>query len=204
MVKVMAGTTPWVQERTFSLDAFVPILADGLKWSGYFPERRIFFQLGLYDDELSEDETFATFDHQVVTRIGWLPISSEEDEKLLHVAVMGRGGHPDEDSLRLRSKPEESRSPFFVDAGVLASDYVQTTGGEIYYREGPWLFGGEYNWERVDTIGGQEEAFHGGNVVAAWIITGETRGYTRPEATSRRYRPPGPCSRGVSAPSRLY
>jgi len=180
MIKVMAGTQGWGQERTFSLDAFVPILADGLKWSGYFPEHRVFFQLGLYDDELSEDESFATFDHQVVTRIGWLPISSEGDKKLLHVAVMGRAGHPDEGSLRLRSKPEESQSPFFVDTGAIASDYAQTTGGEIYYREGPWLFGGEYNWETVDVTGGEKERFHGGNVVAVWLITGETRAYNAP------------------------
>jgi phosphate-selective porin OprO/OprP len=180
MIKVMAGVTPWGQERTFSLDAFVPILADGLKWSGYFPERRVFFQLGLYDDELSEDESFATFDHQVVTRIGWLPISSEEDKKLLHVAVMGRAGQPDEGSLRLRSKPEESLSPFFVDTGAIAADYAQTTGAEVYYRKGPWLVGGEYNWERVDATGGEEEGFHGGNLVTTWIITGETRGYNAP------------------------
>jgi phosphate-selective porin OprO/OprP len=179
MNKVMNGYSGWTQERTPIIDV-VPILADGLKWSGYFPERRVFFSLGAFGDELSEDEGFSTYDHQVAARVGWLPIASEEEKKLLHVAVMGRTGHPDEGSLRLRSKPENSLAPFFADTGKIASDRAQTTGGEIYYRKGPWLIGGEYDWHRVDTTGGREEAFHGGNVVATWIITGETRAYNAP------------------------
>ena len=47
MIKVMAGYHPWIQERSPGLDAFVPILADGLKWTGYFPERHVFFSLGV-------------------------------------------------------------------------------------------------------------------------------------------------------------
>lgn len=181
MIKVMTGYHPWTQERSPGLDAFVPILADGLKWMGYFPERRVFFSLGLFDDVLGEDESFMTFDHQVVTRIGWLPVASEEEKKLLHVAVMGRAGRPDEGSLRVRSKPEDSLSPFFVDTGAIASDHAQTTGGEIYYREGPWLLGGEYNWQSVDDkTSGEEERFHAGDVVVTWLITGETRGYNAP------------------------
>jgi phosphate-selective porin OprO/OprP len=94
---------------------------------------------------------------------------------------MGRAGRPDEGSLRVRSKPEDSLSPFFVDTGAIASDHAQMTGGEIYYREGPWLFGGEYNWLSVDDkTSGEEERFHAGDVVVTWLITGETRGYNAP------------------------
>ena len=202
MIKVMAGTTPWIQERSFALDAFVPILADGLKWEGYFPERHVFFSLGLYDDELSEHEGFASYDHQVVTRIGWTPIASEEDEKVLHVAVMARTGRPDEGSIRFRSKPEESQSPFFVDTGAIAADHAQTTGAEAYYRTGSWLVGGEYNWQSADATGGEEEAFHGGMWSQAGSSPGKRAATTRPEGTSPRYRPIGPCSSGGPVPGR--
>jgi phosphate-selective porin OprO/OprP len=177
LIKVMTGYHPWTQERSPGLDAFVPILADGLKWMGYFPQRRVFFSFGVFGDQLSEDETFATYDHQVVTRVGWLPIASEERKTVLHLAVMARDGDPDEDRIRFRSRPEESLSPFFVDTGSFAADHARTLGAEAYYRSGPWLFGGEYDRQEADALTGETPVFHAADAVATWIITGETRGY---------------------------
>jgi phosphate-selective porin OprO/OprP len=180
LIKVTSGYHPWTQERSPGLDAFVPILADGLKWMGYFPKKRMFFSLGAFNDELSEDEKFATYDQQVVTRIGGLPISSDDGERILHVAVMGRVGDPDEGSVRFRSKPEESLSPFFVDTGQFAADRASTYGAEAFYREGPVLFGGEYDRQDADAVTGETPVFHAADAVVAWLITGETRGYNAP------------------------
>jgi hypothetical protein len=38
MVKVIVGYYGWTMERQPVLDAFIPILADGLRWSGYLPK----------------------------------------------------------------------------------------------------------------------------------------------------------------------
>jgi len=176
MIKTMTGYHPWTQERSFGLDAFVPILADGLKWMGWFPEQRVFYSVGLFGDSLSEDESFASYDHQAVTRIGWLPISSEEDKTVWHVAVMGRAGKPDEGSIRWRSRPEDSLAPYFVETPEIEADSARTVGAETYYRKGPWLFGGEYNWQTADPEG-KNPMFHAWDVVGVWLITGETRGY---------------------------
>ncbi|HEX6850030.1 MAG TPA: porin [Candidatus Polarisedimenticolaceae bacterium] len=177
LIKVMTGYHPWTQERSPGLDAFVPILADGAKWMGFFPKPRIFFSLGAFGDWLSEDESFATYDHQFVTRVGWLPIASVEDKRVWHVAVMGRTGRPDEGSIRFRSRPEDGLGPYFVETPSMPADRASTTGFESYYRSGPWLFGGEYNRQSVDRTGGDDVKFHAGDVVAAWILTGETRAY---------------------------
>jgi phosphate-selective porin OprO/OprP len=180
LIKVMTGYHPWTQERSPGLDAFVPILADGLKWMGHFPEKRVFFSLGVFGDQWSEDEGFATYDNQVVTRIGGLPIFADGGETILHVAVMARSGDPDEGSIRFRSKPEESLSPFFVDTGAFAADQATTLGAEAYYRSGPWLFGGEYDRQSADAVTGGDPVFHAADAVAVWLITGETRGYNAP------------------------
>ncbi len=181
MIKVMIGYHPWTQERSPALDAFVPILADGLKWMGYFPERRVFFSLGLFGDELSEDETFATYDHQVVTRIGWLPIVSEDDETLLHVAIMGRDRRS-----RRRQHPiplEAGRQP----GPLLRRDPPgskptrrarraprSTTAKVVAVRRRVQLADRRRDRHRA------RRWFHGGDAVAAWLITGETRGYNAP------------------------
>jgi phosphate-selective porin OprO/OprP len=177
MVKVMTGYHPWTMERSPGLDAFVPILADGAKWMGYFPEPRVFFSLGAFGDPVSEDEKFSTYDYQGVTRIGWQPIASERDKTVWHVAMSARMGRPDEGSIGFRSKPEDSLAPFFVETPTIESDRAGTTGVETYYRKGSWLFGGEYGWQNADRKSGRDLAFHAGDIVAAWLITGETRGY---------------------------
>jgi phosphate-selective porin OprO/OprP len=177
MVKVMVGYHGWTMERSPSEDAFVPILADGLKWMGYFPKSKMFFSFGVFGDELSESEKFSTYDHQIVTRVGWRPILSEENRQVLHFAVMARDGKPDENSIQVRSRPEANLAPYFLDTGKFAADHATTTGIEAYYRKGPWLVGGEYNWLQVDALSGEKPTFHGGDVVATWIITGETRAY---------------------------
>src|SRR5436853_1874633 len=47
MIKVMVGYHGWTIERSPGLDAFIPILADGIKYMGYSPRTRIFTNLGL-------------------------------------------------------------------------------------------------------------------------------------------------------------
>jgi phosphate-selective porin OprO/OprP len=179
MIKLMNGTSPWGMERTEALD-FIPILADGVKWMGYFPGPRIFYSLGWFGDALSEDQTFATFDHQFVARATWLPVFSEKKKELWHIGIMGRDGHPDNGKIQIRSRPEANFTPYFLDTGKFSANRARTAGFESYYRKGPLLIGGEYDWEKVDTPDGQHPTFRGGNVVATYLLTGETRGYNAP------------------------
>jgi len=176
MVKVMVGYHGWGMERPTMLE-FVPILADGLKWSGYHPKAHVFYQVGLYGDALSEDQKFSTYDHQAVIRFGGLPILSEEKKSVLEVAVQGRYAQPDEHMLQVRARPEANLAPYALDTGKFAADRVLTTGIEAYYRRGPWLAGFEYDRQRVDTPGEEQPELWGYSAVVAWNITGETRPY---------------------------
>ncbi len=117
MVKVMNGYHPWGMERSPGMDAFIPILADGVRYMGYYPGPRVFVNLGWFTDTLSEDEAFATYDNQAVARLGWLPILSEENKEVLHVAAMVRDADPDGGMLQVRSRPENNLAPYVVDTG---------------------------------------------------------------------------------------
>lgn len=182
MVKLMAGTHGWLMERSPAMDAFMPILADGVKYIGYYEGPRIHIDLGWYVDALSEDEKFATSDQQTIVRLAWLPILSEENKEVLHVAVMVRDTEPDEGMLQVRARPEVNLSPYFVDTGKFPADHSRTSGIEAYYRKGPWMFGGEYDWQDVSPVAAGDVLFHGGNIAAVWLITGETRPYNAPGA----------------------
>ena len=182
MVKVMNGLHPWGMERSPAQDAFIPILADGIKYIGYFEKPRVHFSLGGFTDRLTEDEKFASYDNQVAARLVWTPILSEPEKEVLHVGVMIRDGKPDEGQLQQRSRPENNWTPYFVDTGKFPANNARATGVEAYYRKGSWLFGSEYNWQVVSPDVGGDVLFHAGDVTAVWLITGETRGYRTQDA----------------------
>jgi phosphate-selective porin OprO/OprP len=58
--KVMVGYAGWTMERATISDATIPILADGVKWLGLAPKLRLLWNVGVYGDWLSEDQSFST------------------------------------------------------------------------------------------------------------------------------------------------
>jgi phosphate-selective porin OprO/OprP len=175
LYKHMVGYDIWTIERSPFLDAFIPILGDGIKWIGNAPRYRLLWQLGYFSDGLSETEKFAIWDNQLVGRVIWLPVLTKE--KILHLAVMGRDAEPDEGKLQSRSRPEAYLAPYFVDTGKVPVGHGRTGGFEAYYRDGPLLVGGEYGWQTLNAPASGDPMFHGGNVSADWLVTGETRSY---------------------------
>ena len=174
--KVMVGYAGWTMERAPINDASIPILADGIKWLGYSPKHGFAWNLGIYDDLLSKGQTFSTYSWQAVARPMWLPIHTEKG-KLFHLGANLRYGKPKNGQLQLRSRPEAFPAPYFVDTGKFAANSSRMAGYEVYYRQGPWLFGSEYWWINVSSPSTGNPVFHGGDVVATWIVTGETRTY---------------------------
>ncbi len=61
----MVGYAGWTMERTPISDATIPILADGIKWIGYAPEKHLVWNLGAFADTLSEGQTFSTYSQSV-------------------------------------------------------------------------------------------------------------------------------------------
>jgi phosphate-selective porin OprO and OprP len=175
--KIMVGYAGWTQERSTISDATIPILADGIKWLGYAPKIHLLWNLGAYTDWLSEGQGFSTYDNQFVGRVAWLPYLSGDGGRLFHLGVNLRYGHPNEGELRLRSRPEAFPSPYFVDTGEFAAKSTRMTSLEAYSRRGSVLIGSEYFFQKVDAAESGDPFFHGGEVVATWLVTGETRAY---------------------------
>ncbi|HEU4647670.1 MAG TPA: porin [Gemmatimonadales bacterium] len=175
--RVMVGYDGWTHERFTFSDAAIPLLADGIKWLGYIPSRHLIWNLGVFTDFLSEGQSFSYFDHQVAGRVAWVPKVSDSVGTLLHIGVSFQLGQPNNGFLQLRSRPEDSKAPYFLDTGKFPATWANLVGVEVYYRPGPWLFGTEYYVEKANSVEAQNPLFHGGDVVATWLVTGETRSY---------------------------
>src|SRR4029450_7317015 len=118
-------------------------------------------------------------DNQSVGRLVWLPYAGEEKEKgVLHLALEYRHGKSNDGFLQYRSKPESFQAQeYAIDTGKFAADHSQTYGVEAYWRPGPLLIGMEYFFNQVDAPDSQNPLFHGGEIIFADILTGETRPY---------------------------
>jgi phosphate-selective porin OprO and OprP len=175
--KVMTGYDGWTMERSTMNDATIPILADGIKWMGYVPKIGILWNIGYFNDVLSKGQSFSTYSSQEVIRVAWLPILSDEHRSVLHLGMNLRYGNPLNGQLRLKSRPEAFPAPFFADTGTFAAKSTTMAGYEVYYREGPWMFGSEYWWTYASSPSQGNPLFRGGEAEATWLITGETRPY---------------------------
>lgn len=175
--KVMTGYDGWTMERLPFTDATVPLLADGIKWLGYVPSTRLFWNLGAFTDWLSTGQTFSSYNYQGVLRAGWLPLAGDTVGPLLHFAMNFRAGSVHNDSLNLQSRPEAFPAPYFISTGKFPASSAWEAGPEIYYRPGSLLLGFEYYWLKARSPETRNPLFNGGQFVLAWLSTRETRPY---------------------------
>ena len=198
MNKIMVGYQGWTMERATANDAFVPILADGVKYMGNSPGGSFLWSLGWFGDRLSEDETFNKFDMQAVARGVWLPLPADAPhDELLHLGLGYRWAKSNDGFFQFKSKPESfAAQSFAIDTGSFAADHSNLLAPEVYYRRGPWVFGFEYFLHQVSSKETGDPFFHGGEILAAYLVTGETRPYNRKGGHFDRVSPERPVSSG--------
>jgi phosphate-selective porin OprO/OprP len=175
--KVMVGYDGWTMERFTMSDATIPLLADGFKWIGYSKRHGFLWNIGYFNDVASKGQSFSSYSSQEVVRAAWLPVHSEETGKLFHMGFNWRYGKPLDNQLQLKSRPEAFIAPFFIDTGKFPATSSHSEGYEVYYRQKSLLFGSEYYFQSVKSPTKGDLLFHGGDVVATWLLTGETRPY---------------------------
>jgi phosphate-selective porin OprO/OprP len=175
--KVMVGYDGWTMERFTFSDATIPLLADGFKWLGYSKRHGFLWNVGYFNDVASKGQSFSSYSSQEVARLAWLPVHSEEEGTLIHLGFNFRYGKPVDGKLRLKSRPEDFIAPYFLDTGTFAATSAHSLGYETYYRRKSLLLGSEFYFMNTYSKSGGDHMFHGGDFVATYLITGETRPY---------------------------
>jgi phosphate-selective porin OprO/OprP len=176
MLKVMNGHSPWGYERQMALDV-IPILADGIKWFGFEPTTRIFWNVGYFNDFLSEGQSFSTFEWQYVARIGWMPFYDKKNSKLLHIASNLRFGKPLDGAMTLKSRPESNPTPQLINTDKFQTDRSNHMGGEIYYGNKSFTIGSEFLFHNFYSDESEDHTFFGGNVTLSYFLSGAIRPY---------------------------
>jgi len=176
MVKVMNGHSPWTMERQMALDV-IPILADGIKYMGFLPKSRVFWNLGAFNDVVSKGQGFSTYAWQYVARVGWLPIYDKQNNIVLHIGTNLRYGRPVDGKIALKSRPESNPTPQILNTGSFAADHSSHIGYEIYYRNKNVMIGSEALRHKFYSEKSGDHTFYGGDVVLSYFFTGAIRPY---------------------------
>lgn len=176
MIKVMNGHSPWSYERQMALDV-IPIMADGIKYMGYFPKSKIFLNLGYFNDLTSKGQGFSTFSQQAVARFGWVPVQNTKTNETFHIGMSIRWGTPLDGKITLKSRPESNPTPQLINTGVFNADHSWHYAGELYYSGGSWTLGTEIVTHRFYSADSGNHVFNGGNVWAVYSFTGGRRPY---------------------------
>ena len=177
MQKIQNGFTLWRFERPMIQD-LVPILGDGIKYSGFFPKQHLQWTMGAYFNILgNENQPQTTFKRQFVTRLVWLPVYSAPDKPVLSIAFNYVYGRILGDSINVRSKPEVSKSPYFVETKNFWADVTNSISGEIYYRTGPFMAGTEFAAHYIHSPEKGNPVFTGAFFFLLYSFTGDTRPY---------------------------
>lgn len=175
--KVMVGYGGWTMERSTASDAMLPILADGIKWLGYAPKLNLIWNAGIYTDWLSKNLAFSKDKRLVAGRIAYVKLLTTEGGKMLHAGMNLRYGIPRNGEIQLRSRPEVYPSPYFLDTAKFSAENSKLIGPEFYYRNRSFLAGSEYYFMKFKSPGYGDPWFHGGEIFASTLLTGETRTY---------------------------
>jgi phosphate-selective porin OprO and OprP len=176
MVKVMNGHSPWTMERQMAIDV-IPILADGIKYMGFYPKSRIFTNLAVYSNATSKNQSFATFELQGVARVGWLAINDNKNNTVLHIAANLRYAKPKNGEITLKSRPESNPTPQILNTGVIEANQSSHIGYEIYYRHKDFMIGSEAMVHSFYSDEAGNHQFYGGDVVVSYFFTHAIRPY---------------------------
>jgi phosphate-selective porin OprO and OprP len=176
MPKVMNGHSPWTNERQMAVD-LIPIIADGIKWFGFLPTSRIFWNLGAYNDFVSKGQKFSTYAWQFSGRVGWMPFYDEQNGKLIHIAANLRYGEPVDGKITLKSRPESNNTPQILNTGQFETNRSSHVGGEIYYSNKRLMLGSEVVMHTFETPESEDHVFYGGDVVVSYFFTRTMRPY---------------------------
>ncbi|HSF45918.1 MAG TPA: porin [Chitinophagaceae bacterium] len=176
MNKVMNGYAGWTFERQMALDV-IPILADGIKWMAYLPDKRIFWNVGMFTNWLSKNQSFSTYKWQFISRVGWLPVYNKTKDQVLHLGLNYRYGKVEDGVMQLRSRPEANPAPYFISTGKFSSDHSNQMGYEAYYKKGRLMVGSEYYWHMFSSDPAGDPTYKGGEIGLTYLFVGSSRPY---------------------------
>jgi phosphate-selective porin len=161
------------------LSPFFVTRSIGVQLSGPLAGDRMTWAAGWFNDWLDTDLGFHDNADDYVGRLTALPFVSEDNQNYLHLGLGYRRVGDDAGILRFSGRPESNVADKFLDTGNFAGDYAQQLSLEAIWNRGPFMLAAEHVDAWVEAPDTGDPHFRGSYLLAAWILTGESRVYNR-------------------------
>lgn len=182
MERIMTLVQSPMQERAAVSDAMLPSRNFGVVLSGSLFDQRVTWAGGAFNDWLDSGGSFSDNSSQVVGRVTWLPMLSEDESNLIHLGLSARYSNAKE-GVQFSTTPEIDNAPAFVDTGPIVADSITSVNVEATWRKGPYWLAAEYVDTDIDAPLSGSPSFSGYHITGSWILTGEMRPYNRKSGT---------------------
>jgi len=177
--RIMALNVEQTMERPLHLDALLPSRNMGMTIGDTLLNQSMTYKLGIFNDALEQESSFADFSTQYIGRVTGLAYEDKENQSLLHLGLGYRYSDVKIGSIRYRASPEQSFVPDWVDTGKVSAQNSQTTNLELSYILGPMWFATEYTATHLASKEHNDPNFYGYHAAITYALTGEYRGYSK-------------------------
>jgi phosphate-selective porin OprO/OprP len=178
-VQGSSGNRPFMEEGL--QDSLAPDRNTGVRFIRGLRDERMVLSAGAYYDT---DDTGASVEenaYDLAARVCGLPWEDRESGRLLHLGAAYLYRRPPDDAFDFGARPDAHLAETLIGRSDIPADAGHFSNGEAALVAGPLTAFGEYIQADVDIAAGSNARLDGYSVAAAWLLTGETRGYDREE-----------------------
>ncbi len=178
LARIMPGDGVLLMERA-TMDTLVPSRGTGIKLHNTALNQNLTWTVGWFSDFFASGNSTRDLHKQFTGRVTGTPVYEDDGRKLVHLGLAYRHAHASSNTLRFRERPEANTAPDFIDTGEFPADKSRTVNLEFGTVHGPWSLQAEYLAMRVSSPETGNPRFNGWYLAGSWILTGESRSYSR-------------------------
>ena len=177
LARIMPGDGVLLMERA-TMDALVPSRGTGIKWHNTAQNQRLNWTIGWFSDFFESGNSTQDLHSQFTGRVSGTPVFEQEGRRLIHLGASYRYAEVG-NVLRFRERPEANTAPRYLDTGEFAADKSRTVNLEFGAVYEGWSLQAEYLQMRVDSPETGDPQLSGWYLAGSYILTGESRSYSR-------------------------
>lgn len=185
----MVGDAANLPHQERMLSPFFVSRGTGVRLENTIAKDRLGWAIGWFNGWWVEGEPFKGTANDVAARLTGLPYWTAGGDSYVHLGASLRYSGDENDTLRLRGRPESNTTSYYVDTGEIQGDHAIESGFEALWNRGPFSITSDYAraWVASPTTG--DPALWGAYATVSYVLTGEHRPYSPNVGYARRILP---------------
>jgi len=152
-------------------------------------QKRVAWGAGIFKDSNNQGLQKSDGNLNFTARVAGSPVFKDEGKQVVHVGLSGSYRQPNNNTLRLRERPESHISPRFVDTGTFGAQGEALVGAEAAFVWDRASLQAEFMHDSIDVLPRGDVTLKGWYVEASWFLTDDHRIYDPASGTFKGVKP---------------